>query len=211
MVIFTCAFFTLVILGFSYAVLAGRTGDGAAVGVAAHEQLLNGAVFGLATLLLLFGLRAVLNSYGTNAAVFEPARAVILVATATLGPIVSIALQFANALDLEHYRASLTADPGCGTGGLPTGVWINLAITAASVLAVLGVAALRHRLPHSLTAASTVAKATLVLAVVITVWTAVVVPMLPIDLVTSSAFEHVALAATGVATVIVSAAAWAAR
>jgi hypothetical protein len=178
-VIFTCAFFTLVILGFSYAVLAGRTGDGVTFGVAAHDQLLNGAVFGLATLLMLFGLRAVISSYGTNAAVFEAAGSVILVATATLGPIVSLALQFANALDLEHYRASLAGEPGCETGGLPSGVWINLAITVVAGLGVLGVALLRERLPRSLTAAATVAKGTLVLAVVVVVWTSVVVPMLP--------------------------------
>lgn len=210
-VIFTCAFFALLILGFNYGVLAGRSGDGPAAGVAAHEQLLNGAVFGLATLLLLFGLRAVLSSYGTNATVFEPAGTVILVATATFGPIVSLALQFSNALDLEHYRAGLSAEPDCSTGGLPSGVWINLAITAVAVMAVLGVALLRQRLPRSLTAATTVAKGTLVLGVVVTVWTAVVVPLLPIEFITSAAFEHLTLAAAGVATVVVAAAAWAAR
>ena len=210
-VIFTCAFFTLLILGFNYGVLAGRTGDGPVVGVAAHEQLLHGSVFGLATLLLLFGLRAVLRSYGTNASVFESARAVILVATATLGPIVSLALQFSNAIDLEHYRLSLAAGADCGTGGLPSGVWINLAITAAAAMAVLGVALLRDRLPHSLTAVTTVAKITLGLAVVVTVWTAMIVPLLPLEFVTGAVFEHVALAATGAATVIVAIAAWTAR
>ncbi len=210
-VIFTCAFFTLLILGFTYGVLAGRTADGPAVGVAAHEQLLNGAVFGLATLLMLFGLRAVLSSYGTNAIVFESAGTVILLATAVLGPIVSLALQFSNALDLEHYRASLEADPGCATGGLPSGVWINLAITAVAAIAILCVALVRQRLPRSLTAVTGVAKTTLVLAVVVTVWTSVVVPMLPIDFVTSAMFEHVTLGATAVATVIVAVAAWAAR
>lgn len=210
-VIFTCAFFTLLILAFNYGVLSGRTGEGAAAGVAAHEQLLNGAVFGLATLLMLFGLRAVLSSYGTNSSVFEPAGSVILVATAALGPIVSLALQFSNALDLEHYRAGLVPEPDCGTGGLPAGVWINLAITAIAAVAVVGVALLRERLPHSLTAATSVAKGTLVLAVAVTVWTAVIVPLLPIDVVTGAVVEHVTLAATGVATVIVAIAAWAAR
>lgn len=210
-VIFTCAFFTLLILAFNYGVLSGRTGDGPAAGVAAHEQLLNGAVFGLATLLMLFGLRAVLSSYGTNATVFEPAGTVILVATAALGPIVSLALQFSNALDLEQFRVGLVTEPDCGTGGLPTGVWINLAITAVAAVAVLGVALVRQRLPHSLSAATTVAKATLVLAVVVTVWTAVIVPLLPIEFVTGAVVEHVTLAATGVATVIVAIAAWAAR
>jgi hypothetical protein len=56
-----------------------------------------------------------------------------------------------------------------------------------------------------------VAKGTLLLAVVVTVWSSVVVPLLPIDFVTGAAFEHATLAATGIATVIVSVAAWAAR
>lgn len=65
-VVFTCAFFSLLILVFTYAVLAGRTGDGPAFGVAAHEQLFNGAAFGLTTLLLLFGLHELLGAYGAN-------------------------------------------------------------------------------------------------------------------------------------------------
>ncbi len=55
-VVFTCAFFSLLVLGFSYAVLAGRTGDGSVLGVAAHEQMVYGSAFGLATILMLFGL-----------------------------------------------------------------------------------------------------------------------------------------------------------
>jgi hypothetical protein len=146
-VIFTSAFFTLLILGFSCAVLAGRTGPGPVAGIAAHEQLLNGAVFGLAALLVLFGLRAVLSSYGRNAAVFEPARAMILLATATLGPMVSLALQFSNALDLEYYRAGLGSDVACVDAALPGGVWINLTITVVAALAVVAVALMRNRLP----------------------------------------------------------------
>jgi hypothetical protein len=61
-VVFTCAFFSLFILAFTYAVLAGRTGDGPVVGVAAHEQLLNGAAFGLTTLFLLFGRHELLGA-----------------------------------------------------------------------------------------------------------------------------------------------------
>ncbi|MGH3145455.1 MAG: hypothetical protein ACRDTR_06590 [Rubrobacter sp.] len=63
-VVFACAFFSLLILAFTYAVLAGRTGEGPVVGLAAHEQLLNGAAFGLTTLLLLFGLHELLGAMG---------------------------------------------------------------------------------------------------------------------------------------------------
>ena len=48
--IYTCSFFSLLILSISYAVLAGRIGGGTVAGVAAHEQMLNGAAFGLSTL-----------------------------------------------------------------------------------------------------------------------------------------------------------------
>ena len=57
MIVFTSAFFSLLILAFSYAILSGRSNGP----VAAHEQQLNGAAFGLASLLLLLGLREVLR------------------------------------------------------------------------------------------------------------------------------------------------------
>lgn len=211
-VIFTCAFFTLLILGFSYAALAGRTGEGPAAAVAAHEQLLNGAVFGLASLLLLFGLRSVLSAYSVNSTVFGAARNVMLVVTATLGPLVALSLQFSNALDLERYRLGATGSSGDrGLDGLPTGVWINLSITAAALLAVVGLALLRRRLPRSLRAARYVAMGTLGLAVAVTMWSSLAVPLLPTELVTSAVFEHVTLGGTALGTVIVAAAAWAAR
>ena len=56
-IVFTSAFFSLLILAFSYAILSGRSNGP----VAAHEQQLNGAAFGLASLLLLLGLREVLR------------------------------------------------------------------------------------------------------------------------------------------------------
>lgn len=80
-VIYVCSFFSLLVLSISYAILAGRTGGGAAAGVAAHEQMLNGAAFGLATLLLLFGLHAILRTYGANRETFAPARDVIMTVT----------------------------------------------------------------------------------------------------------------------------------
>jgi len=52
-VVFTCAFFALLVLSVNYAVLAGRAGGGTVAAVAAHEQMLFGPAFGLSTLLLL--------------------------------------------------------------------------------------------------------------------------------------------------------------
>jgi hypothetical protein len=211
-VIFTCAFFSLLILGVTYAILAGRTGDGAAVGIAAHEQLLNGAAFGLATLLLLFGLRAVLVTYGRNREVFQPARSVMLGMTALLGPVVSLSLQFANALDIERYRASvLPAAESCGPGGVPAGVWVNLSITLVALGTVVVLALARDWLPRTVGASVVIAKGVLGFCVVVVAWSSLVVPLVPTDVVAGAVFEHVTLAATGAATVLVAAAAWAAR
>lgn len=53
--------------------------------------------------------------------------------TSILGPLVVLALQFSNALDLQRYRAAVTEDASvqCGMWGPPDGVWINLGITVA--------------------------------------------------------------------------------
>ncbi len=121
-VVFTCAFFGLLIAAFTYAVLAGRTGDGASAGIAAHEQLLHGATFGLSTLLLLLGLHAVLASYGANRTVFEPAQHVIVAAT-------SVRTRSAARLPVQQRprpRALPRLNPRrsaeCGAWGLPDGV-----------------------------------------------------------------------------------------
>ncbi len=210
-VMFTCAFFSLLILGFTYAILAGRTGEGTE-GIAAHEQLLNGAAFGLATLLLLLGLRAVLATYGPNRQVFAPARNVMLVMTAFLGPVVALSLQFTNALDIERYRASLHGGAeGCERAGLPSGVWINLTITAATLLGLVVLAAIHRRLPRSVGASVLIAKGVLGFCVLVVAWTSLVVPLLPTSIVAGAVFEHVTLATTGVATLLVAAAAWSTR
>lgn len=211
-VIFTCAFFALLILGVSYAILSGRTGDGAERSIAAHEQLLNGSAFGLSTLLLLFGLRSVLAAYGRNREVFRPARSVMLTMTALLGPVVSLSLQFANALDIEAYRASVApGEVDCGVGGLTSGVWINIVITVIALAAIAVLALIRHRLPRSIKASELIAKGVLGYTVAIVAWTSMIVPLLPRDVVAGAVFEHVTLTATAVATVMVAAAAWAAR
>lgn len=143
---------------------------------------------------------------------FLPAREVMLVMTALLGPVVSLSLQFANALDIERYRASIApSSQECGLAGMPSGVWVNLSITAASLAAVILLAVLRHRLPRTPGASVLIAKGVLGFSVVVVAWSSLVVPLLPTDVVAGAVFEHVTLAATGVATVLVAAAAWAAR
>jgi hypothetical protein len=136
----------------------------------------------------------------------------MLTMTAVLGPVVSLSLQFANAMDIEAYRASVT--PGaidCGVGGLTSGVWISIVITVTALAAIVLLALIRHRLPRSIKASELIAKGVLGYTVAIVAWTSMIVPLLPRDVVAGAVFEHVTLTATGVATVMVAAAAWAAR
>jgi hypothetical protein len=212
-VVFTCAFFSLLILAFTYAVLAGRTGDGPVVDVAAHEQLLNGAAFGLATLLLLFGLHELLLAYGANRQVFQPARRVIVTMTSVVGPLVVLALQFSNTLDLQRYRVAATGSSSvqCGMWGLPNGVWINLGITAVALTTVLALGTVRDRLPRRRSAPTLAAKIVLGFTVAVTGWTALVLPLLPDSAVTGALFEHLTLAVTATATVGVAEASWLGR
>jgi hypothetical protein len=211
-VILVCAFFSLLILGFSYAVLAGRTAtsEHGAI-VAAHEQLVNGVAFGLTTLLLLFALRAILATYGSNRRVFEPATRVILGATAVFGPLVLLSLQFANAVDLERFRLGADGGGDCGPGGLPTGIWLNLGLTVAA-MAGIGLLALFHnRLPRRIAAPIWISKAVLAFTVVVVVWSSIVLPLLPSVVVGGALVEHLVLGLTAVATLVVAAASWAAR
>jgi hypothetical protein len=194
-------------------VLAGRTGDGPVVGVAAHEQLLNGAAFGLTTLLLLFGLHELLGAYGANRRAFQPARNVIVAMTSIIGPLVVLALQFSNALDLQRYRGPVTETSSvkCGMLGLPNGVWIDLGITAAAFAAVLALSAVRDRLPRRRSAPTVAAKAVLGFTVAVALWAAIVLPLLPDSALTSALFEHLAPAVTATATVGVAGASWLGR
>ena len=212
-VVFTCAFFSLLILAFTYAVLAGRTGDGPVVGLAAHEQLPNGTAFGLTTLLLLFGLHELLRAYGANRQAFEPARHVIVMMTSIVGPLMVLAFQFSNTLDLERYRAASTeaSSVQCRMWGLPDGVWINLGIIALASAAVLVLAAVRYRLPRRCSAPVLAAKAVLGFTVAVTGWAAVVLPLLQASAVTSALFEHLALVVMATATVGVAGASWLGR
>ena len=211
-VAFVCAFFSLLILAITYAVLAGRVGEGPVAGVAAHEQMLNGAAFGAATLLLLFGLRGVLRSFGANREVFEPAQGVILVVTSVVGPAMLLALQFSNSLDVERYRLSVqTPGSGCVASGLPPGVWINLAITGLGLVAVVALAVLHERLPRREGVQSLVAKSVLAFTALTVFWNSIVLPLLSPATVAGALFEHVVLALTASLTVAFSASAWASR
>ncbi|RKT43829.1 hypothetical protein BDD21_1189 [Thiocapsa rosea] len=207
-VVFVCAFFSLLVLSINYAVLAGRTAGGTVAAVAAHEQMLFGPAFGLSALLLLFGLNAVLRTYGANREIFLPAQHVILLMTSLLGPILVLSLQFSNALDLEFFRVQNDPDAArCSVAGLPDTIWINLAITGVAVAAVLALAALGHRLRIPRHAPILIAKIVLGFTVATTAWTAVVAPMLPVEPVTGLLFEQITLTLTAIATVAAAAAA----
>ena len=212
-VVFVSAFFSLLILAFAYAVLAGRTGSGDELGIAAFEQLLLGGVFGLSTLLLLSGLQAVLRSYGANRLVFAPARQLIRVMTAILGPALVLALQFSSALDLARYRLSADVDgiARCDVEGFPLAVWIDLAIVVAAMLGVAVLALLRDRLPTDPSASPNAAKLVLGITVVVVVVASVLVPLLPATTVTSPLLEHGALLVTAVGALSVAYASWASR
>ena len=204
-VIFTCSFFSLLILSISYAILAGRMGSGTMAGVAAHEQMLNGAAFGLSTLLMLFGLHAILGTYGANREAFAPARQLILTVTSILAPILVLALQFSNTLDLQRFRAGGDLD------GIPPGLWANLAMVLLGTISILLVALARSRLPTASTAPRVIAKTVLGYTVAATIWTSVAVPLLPAGIIASAAMEHALMGLTALGAVAVSIASWIGR
>ena len=177
-VIMTCAFFSLLLLSFSFAVLAGRVGD-TERGQAVHEQLLLGVALGLSSLLLMFALNTLLATYAANRVVFRPARRIIVVATSLIGPAVVVAVQFSNALDIERIRLGSATTTQCGLGGLPDGVWINLAITVVGLIALVVTALLHRRIPRTARAASRIAVSVLVFTTIVVVWTSIAAPLLP--------------------------------
>jgi hypothetical protein len=210
-VVFISAFFSLLILSITYAILAGRTGGGTADGIAAHEQMINGAAFGLSVLLLMFGLRAVLGAYGKNRHIFDSARSLVLVVTSILGPAIVLSLQFSNGLDVERYRTGTESAEPCDLAGMPTGVWVNLAITVAALVMIVGLALVRNRLPRWEAAPELIAKTVLGFTVLLAVWSAIVVPLLPAGVVTSALIEHAAVMLTAMLTVAFAAASWLGR
>lgn len=209
-VIMTCAFFSLLLLSFSYAILAGRVGD-TERGQAVHEQLLLGVALGLSSLLLMFALHTLLATYGANRGAFLPAQSIIVVATSLIGPAVVVAVQFSNALDIERVRLGSDTTARCRLGGLPDGVWVNLAITAAGLIALVVTAVLHRRIPRTARAASRIAVSVLVFTALVVIWTSLAAPLLPGDVLTNAVFEHFALAFTALAAVGVAIASWSGR
>jgi hypothetical protein len=211
-VAFVGAFFALLMISISYAVLAGRTGTGPAAAVAAHEQMATGAAFGLSTLLLLLGLRGVLRSYGANRRVFASGQRVVVAVTAVLGPLVIVGLQFSNAIDLERYRVLST--PGaeqCGPGGFPSGVWLNLVIVVIAAVVIVSLIPLRNRIARRESGVERLAWLCLGFSVLVVLWSAVVLPLLPISVVAGAALEHVILILTSLLAVVFAVGAWASR
>jgi hypothetical protein len=209
-VVFACAFFSLLIVAIAYAVLAGRSGGSSAAGVAAHEQLLYGWAFGLSALLLLLGLHAILRA-STKRTLFAPARRVVIGTIAVIGPLVVLGLQFSNVLDVERYRSRVEPAANCGTWGLPVGVWISLGIVLAGSALVVALALAKEHVPRSPRATVVTAKAVLGATVAIVAWTSIGVPLLPVATVTSAAFEFIALTATVAATTAIAVGAWSSR
>jgi hypothetical protein len=209
-VIMTCAFFSLLLLSFSYAVLAGRVGE-TEQAQAVHEQLLLGVAVGLSSLLLMFALNTLLATYGANRRAFMPARRIIVVATSLIGPAVVVAVQFTNALDIERVRIAADPTVQCRLWGLPDGVWINLAITAVGLIALVATALLHRRIPRTSRAASRIAVSVLLYTTLVVIWTSVAAPLLPAAVLTNAVFEHVALALTALAAVGVAITSWSGR
>ena len=83
-----------------------------------------------------------------------------------------------------------------------------LAITAVALVAVIGLALARRRLPRWEAAPELIAKTVLGFTIAFVVWSSIVVPLLPAAVVTGAVFEHVAVAVTAVLTVSFAAASW---
>jgi hypothetical protein len=206
-IVFTSAFFALLVLAFTYAILSGRP----AGAVAAHEQQLNGAAFGLASLLMILGLREVLRLYGGNRNMLLPATALIARVTGIFGPIIAVAFAFSNALDVEAHRASVApADVVC-VAGVPIGVWINLALCGVAVAAIAVVPVVGRGRRLDSTAAAMIGHATLAFTVAVAVWIGAVVPFLPREVIGGALIEHVVVGISAAGAVAFGAAAWLSR
>lgn len=210
---FTCAFFSLLVLSFSYAVLSGRIGEGTVQGVAAYEQLLSGSAFGFATLLLLFGLHAILTSYGSNRRIFQPARGMITQVTSTIGPILLLSLQFSSSLDVETYRARTLGESYEFTGwlGLSEGIRTNLWIVLMAIVAVLILAVFGKHLPRVKGIKNLAGKCVLLYTVVKTMFCSFVLPLLPEGVLTAAWLGHGILGMSALAGVMFSATSWMSR
>lgn len=206
-IVFTSAFFALLILSFSYAILSGRP----AGAIAAHEQQLNGAAFGLSSLLMLLGLREVLHIYGGNRHILAPAQDLIDKVVGIWGPLIVIAVQFSNTLDLEAVRAN---DPDIDTtcfAGLPIGIWVNGAIAATAAIILFALPLISKRISFDVAIESILGRVTLGFTIFVTIWIAAFVPFLPEAFIASTILEHATFGLTAAGTVAFGASAWLSR
>ncbi len=90
-------------------------------GIAAHEQMINGAAFGLSVLLLLFGLRAVLAPRQQQH-IFDSAKESRSRRHVASWPGDRARPAIQQALDVERYRAGAGARVPCDTSGCRRGV-----------------------------------------------------------------------------------------
>jgi hypothetical protein len=94
---------------------------------------------------------------------------------------------------------------------MPSGVWLNLTITVVALLAVLGLAIARRRLPRWEAAPEVIAKTVLGFTIAFVGWSSIAVPLLPTAAVTGALLEHLAVAVTAAMTVAFAAASWLGR
>ena len=149
---------------------------------------------------------------GASRHVFRSADRVVMNATAFLGPIVVLTQLFSNSLDLLRYRALSGGEkPSRCMAGVPLGVWLNLGITITAIVIISFLAVFRDRIPRREGSARLIAGIVLVATVVVVIWSAVVLPLLPARSVTSAAFETGALAVASALVVAFAGSAWASR
>lgn len=205
--VFTSAFFALLILAFSYAILSGVPSGAVAV----HHQQIHGVAFGIAALLLILGLREVLRLYGHNRRMMVPAQNLISAVAGIFGPILVISFQFNNSLKVYSWRATNNAESTICSAGVPNEIWINIAISVAAIIAIALIPLIGRRVRINTHSAALIGKVALVFTFIISVWTETIVPFLPHEYVGGATLEHTILAITAVASFTFGAASWFSR
>lgn len=206
-IVFTSAFFSLLMLTFSYAILSGRP-PGL---VAAHEQQLNGAVFGPATLLLLLGLREVLLLYGGNRKMLRPSNTLFACVTGILGPIATVAFGFGNVLDFDVIRASQASVEVTCVAGLPRDVFISALISAAAIVMIVVFPLFGGGRRIGNAASAVIGEATLGFTALVAVWASAVTPFLSVRVLGGEPLELIIVTVSAFSAVVFGATAWLSR
>lgn len=206
-IVFTSAFFALLVLAFTYAILSGRPPGAASV----HEKQLGGAAFGLASLLMLVGLREVLRLYGSNRRILKPATTLIARVTGIFGPIMVVAFGLSNALDVAMFRAASAPSDTLCIAGVPDGTWLNVALCGIAVAIIALIPVLGRRVHVGTSATAIIGHLTLGFTLSVAVWTAAIVPFLPSAFVGGAFLEHLVMGITAIGAVIFGATAWLSR